>query len=623
LPPRGFGNRRRRDFDHPLIRGPQGDATQLLARENVKAGWLRRGESESGYEIVPCAEWRTIAIADLPFRAEPNEYQWRSDWLGKRLDERYALAGARVDSRTIRFDLMATGAFSAVAGGVGDVTAAERGELTGTLVFSNRSPAAPGAKAIKQAEEENRPGQPKKREYVFIDPPGAAPAPIAVSQRAWNRFELINCKPGRHRREPDGSWRDLRPSLEVKNGRVPVFYVYRSENGQPAELEFGLTRFFKIAHRFSVGELRDRSPRHRRPHVTHAKDFALDFVEMLFGYVYETDDVFDPPTLADTSSARPADLSRKGRVACGMARLLNRNDVKEGDALATVMTAPRASFAPFYLQGEIKDYSEANSATQLAGRKRYFPRFSTEALAGAPTAIANSLHEQITRLGQNAQANQDIQSRLRLLRPKRDGQDMRFAGTLRLHNVSAAEIGGLLWVLTHGGDPGKPYRHMLGRAKPFGAGQMRVCSIRLNLVSNDGATAPLAAPQPWERADPAAKREGWVSDGPGMTPFLRAFHTYMKTHRPTWPRVPDLVEFLAAAEPARGAQIVTSGSARYPTLESNEFGALRGRSKLSIRFAPPRPEPKRYLPVLSEEERRLRMNSLTLPYQSDPPSNGG
>ena len=49
---------------------------------------------------------------------------------------------------------------------------------------------------------------------------------------------------------------------------------------------------------------------------------------------------------------------------------------------------------------------------------------------------------------------------------------MRFSSRIRLHNVTAEEIGLVLYALGHGGDPKKPYRHQIGRAKPYGAGEV-------------------------------------------------------------------------------------------------------------------------------------------------------
>ena len=57
----------------------------------------------------------------------------------------------------------------------------------------------------------------------------------------------------------------------------------------------------------------------------------------------------------------------------------------------TVMGAPKASYAPFYLSGAEKDWSSATA--QLAGRKRYLARHDG---AKAESAIQAALKSQLT-----------------------------------------------------------------------------------------------------------------------------------------------------------------------------------------------------------------------------------
>ena len=66
----------------------------------------------------------------------------------------------------------------------------------------------------------------------------------------------------------------------------------------------------------------------------------------------------------------------------------------------------------------------------------------------------------------------------------------------------------ILFVLTHGGDPAKPFRYMIGRAKPMGAGQTRVVSATLNLEANTHEGKPLLH-APEDREKSAGGREGF------------------------------------------------------------------------------------------------------------------
>lgn len=647
-----------RDFDHPRIRriNEHGEEESLLARNKVKAGWLRRkGATEAdGFEIVPCRDWKTIAIADLPCRGQaPNEYQWRWTWLGTEVKERYLQAGLTLRSPTggeavdasnapsdprkrasllnrlfVDFSSGPKRSFAPIAAAtqpVGELkpTSGGGGEA-GTLVFSNRSPARPSAEEIERKERNREPGQPKKREYVFFDDPSATA--FDVPKEAWERFVLINTVPGKNRREPDGSWGELHGSLALPDGRLPVFYI--GDPADPRDFEFGLTRFFKVAHAFSVGDMRDRVAQHVPKKIDQEEAFETDFVETLFGYVYERDEVFTPDAIrnaeqSDDKRAAPADLARRGRVAFGFARLLNAGGAVESAVQETIMGAPRASYAPFYLAGQFKDYSQADDKqTRLAGRKRYLPRYSRDRLAASGSELPQRLKDQIERLIKSGtQPSAQIKSHLRFLGPRRSGDELRFRGDLRVHNVSAAELGALLWVLTHGGDPAKPCRHMLGRGKPFGFGQMRVVSIGLDLDANDAEAEGLVKePEAWERPDANGGHEGWAPDGGvSLAPFLRAFHAYMESARPGWPDLPDLREFLAAANPALAEALQTGGDGpdgrlRYPWLQNpdpslksasdpaerrkrNEFSYNRRLSNRSTQHVDPPKDPQRYLPA--------------------------
>jgi hypothetical protein len=158
-----------------------------------------------------------------------------------------------------------------------------------------------------------------------------------------------------------------------------------------------------------------------------------------------------------------------------------------------------------------------------------------------------------------------------------------FRGTIRLHNVTAEEVGALLWTLTHGGDTAKPYRHMIGRAKNAGAGQARVKSVYLKLEPHPGMgsqAALLKDPERWEMTQSADER--WTSaDGQSLAPYLRAFDAYIKKHDPVWSQADDISEFLGACDPAKGAELKADF---LPT--PNDHGKLRRLVKADINNNP-------------------------------------
>lgn len=579
-----------RDFTHPLFK--EGAGAQRLAWDNLRAGWLRKKEATekekaeglSDYVLTPCdkAKVRIRALPRFNNDKPTDNGKWHRDWLQTKLGERYKKAGY-VESKTdgkkptyvfdFENDARATSFSRDPAAKPGDrdyVIAGGAGKQKGWFVFSNNSPSLKNIDpATLDAQQKSpRQGDQKKREYVFFNRAGAEE--IRLTQKDFENFERINSKPGKTKLKPDGSYAVMAPTLEAHR-RIPVFYAGDPGRNDP-NFAMGLTRLFKLPHANSTGDVLLRQEAHK------VAPGAPDMVEALFGHVYDRDDL----RLSEDAVERlkPGDLARKGRIAFGFATLQDKENAIFTDVITTTAMAPRASYAPFYLRGPIKDWTDeaANRRkgdARLAGRKRYFPRFPAERRDGAAKAIEDTLRKR-----KSAEAT-DTQSKLRLLTPKAPGGELIFRGTIRLHNVTAEEIGALLWTLTHGGDPAKPYRHMIGRAKNAGAGQARVKSLRLSLAANDksGEKRLTADLQSWEKRSEGA--EGWVTNGHSLAPFLRAFDAYMKTHDKNWPQTDDIREFLGACDPAEGAKL------RSEFLPApNDFGRLRRLVKADVQSDP-------------------------------------
>lgn len=505
-----------RDFEHPLF----ADENRPLW-DRIGSAWLRRAgdvdpakaEGDSDWVLDPC-EKRMIRIRDLPHDLNSgtdtaNGY-WHKAWLGKELRERYDTAGM-VSGGII--DFSGKRGFSA---GARDAEVTPGGGFDGVLVFAGKSPTLRNIAPDELDAQDRNPGKgdQKKREYVF----GASPtgAPVRLRQEVWERFQLMNSKPARNRMQPDGSWKVLEPTLKG-GGRIPVFFI-----GDIAEqdegFDIGLTRLFKRGHRHAVADALRRAG-----HGEPAPQTPPDVAEALFGYVFEDREAEDNP-------------ARKGRVAFGFARLSPDTPAKESALVETVMMGPRASYAPFYLSGKVLDWSDPDA--RPAGRKRYLRR------AGES---GEAIYDRLRRWRGND--NSDLVSKLKFLEPEKAGGELAFEGNIRLHNVTAGEIGALLFALTHGGDSAKPFRHMIGRAKPAGAGQARVAALHLDLTANaEAGAALLSEPADWER--PGEGREGWLrGKSRSMAPFLRAFEKEMQQHVSTWPRTDSVRQLLGIATP--------------------------------------------------------------------------
>lgn len=531
-----------RDFEHPGYKSadptrPQDQTAQrfpVSKVDKVMAGWLRAiGQGKDRrYELVPCNNnWRQILITDLLstdwLKKKPNSaWEWASD---KPMVEKYKCADMH-DGKLFDFGITRKFKPSVDHNGKATVAPDENGGVICVPVFSDRVP-------MKERGQSNWEKSGKKVEYAFPDTGGD---PITLTWNQFAAFELIHSKPSKNKPQPDGSWKVLKPTLEAGR-RIPVFYVGDPSGENPdAPFAMGLTRLFKVPHRYSVGEVAKRSGEcGARP--TREK---VDFVENLFGYVLEEDE-FDV-----SGDKAPKAIARKGRVAFSFGKFLGAV-TEDQESVPTIMMGPRASFAPFYLRGEYKDWSDEKAT--LSGRKRYLPRYPRDRLKSAAKEIKDRLRGQVTDA---LRGKNDIQTDLRFLL-RSDGRELRFTSTIRLHNVSPAELGAVLWVLTHGGQREK-YRHMLGRAKAFGAGQVRVHEVRLRVKPNDGSRVDDAAP----------------------TPYLEAFERLMEAKvGPEWKSSPTVREYLACCRPANGAKLAKDGHLEYvPT--PKQFQTIRKMTKL-------------------------------------------
>lgn len=573
-----------RDFTHSSYKGRTTSTRNGagLLTPQIHAGWLQENglDPETGrpsYSLTPC-DYGLVKVRDflctLPNWAPGNRAlgDQHLDWLRLELPQKYEAADMLAPAGNGQFYFQPqSDTFTAPDQELKIAPAAMGRE--GVYVFSGASPnlTTTTGTDLENQNSQVGPGLKKKRECVFFDRANARPCPIRGD--AWDRFERMNCVPSRHGRTPVGAYADLAPTLLAQQ-RIPVFYV-GDLGGSQRTLEIGLTRLFKIGHDYSVGD-KLLAERGHNPDVAHP-----DMVEALFGHVFEAGDLALPP-----GSIAPSQVARKGRVAFGFAPLTEGSSTVI--AASAVMMAPRASFAPFYLKGKYKDWSDPDA--RLAGRKRYFPRFSGRA------ATAQASRSILANLAA-VTGTDDMRSQLRFLASSSPDRPLVFRGQIRLHNVLREEIGALLWTLTHGGDPDKPCRHMLGRAKPAGAGQTRVRSVTLKLARNDGTpirtVADGDAETRWETTGGTQASEGWTAPGTqSMTPFLQAFDNYMKrAAAAAWPDAPEIRELIACSTPG-----VIATPQPYPQLPS--YAEIRKATKHhSGQLAPTAPAGSRFLTI--------------------------
>lgn len=92
-----------------------------------------------------------------------------------------------------------------------------------------------------------------------------------------------------------------------------------------------------------------------------------------------------------------------------------------------------------------------------------------------------------------------------------------FRCQIYFENLSRAELGALLWVLTLPGETGKQYRHKLGMGKPLGMGSVKITPT-LYLSNRQDRYSRLFEGDTWRQAE---KSE------PDLQPFIDAFEKYV------------------------------------------------------------------------------------------------
>ena len=423
----------------------------------------------------PDGSWIT---AKLPF----------AGWLEKEGEKNYRLTKVEVDYKNIMIDdiVIALG-----LGNRGDwhcmslhdrMDALDRAGLSGDINLGKLSAQLDGVKgslvvagAIKTAIDERKAGEPitanKVREVAFLD--GDVKS-WKLSEAAVEAFIAIQPKDGRDQKgAAEENWSYWKPHLDAGR-RVPVFFrgdpgLAAVGRGGPDRFFMSLTRFVRIPHTYSVHDIRDKSQ-------NALFDHELDFVQALFGHVPQKDGA--------SSSGKGRERAWRSRVRIGMA-VLDEGLVGAEKGVANVVTMkPRASFFPHYLrpvrfsQDIQHPVDWSNSNARVAGRKRYPARGKRLPISEWPCPPASG----------SSETGNDL---IFLHHKDVSGKALTFSSAVRLHNVLPAELGAILFAIDPGrwtaGQPG--LRHMIGRAKAFGCGQVRVEIANHKLEANIGGGA--------------------------------------------------------------------------------------------------------------------------------------
>lgn len=518
------------------------------AGREIRAGWLQKRNEE--YFLTPILS-----------AAEP------SGWKRVRISDLCAALGISTDNNCIDWhclslhDRMQAISSSGLGGVIDLARVGVRGGGKGTLVVAGQ------VKTEVERRRPHSPVQPTRKTWEAAFLAGDDEKPARINADAAQAFDVVQPVDGRrHEGNPDANWSNWsywKPRLR-DGERVPVYFVGDPGAAQtarpPASAFFmSLTRLMRAPFDRTIYDVAAVTQPVGRPHGLDPLE--LDLVEALFGWM--------PPVKAETPP-----LQRRGRELAWRSRVFFRHAVLvEGDPepfvrQRGVTMQPRASFYPFYLRSRAEsaarhpvDYDNADA--RLAGRKRYPARNRHGDLPPSPRADA-------------ADQNVDI----RFLNASRNAP-LTFQSRIRVHNITEIELGSLIWALTFGchGKQDAHFRHMLGRAKSFGFGQVcgRVTAAMFDRNDGDSPPTPdgaMAAFESWAVTELAARN----MDRPARfaeLPEIRAL--LASAHAPTGQNLNEHLQFTegpganAAERTLKGYQLLRQRSGHAPGVRAT-FG---------------------------------------------------
>lgn len=323
---------------------------------------------------------------------------------------------------------------------------------------------------------------PRKNHCVVLEPGGDPLLPI-------DRKAIDDYRSGLTDFQQVPPFDERRGMLEDKR---PVFYCQPMRN-QPVVF-FGQSPNFRIPYRWRGSE-RAASPLDFVPtDLRNAGD--VDLAEAIFGYVRR-------------DKQRQGEQARAGRVFVGEATLLPGQDGVLYDEVMTphILGSPKPTTFQHYLvqpateKRQLKHYaSEPGSETVIRGHKLYWHKGEV-----GLDAIREDDRQKIARAPKQY-------TQFRPVKP----QTM-FEFVIHFDNLSAIELGALLWVLQLADDA--DHRLKLGMGKPLGMGAVKVTSS-LWLSDRAARYARLLDEATWETGEYAVPLEDHGQ-------YIGAFETYV------------------------------------------------------------------------------------------------
>lgn len=376
-----------------------------IVQQKSGAGWLRFHEGQ--WQIRRCSHVR-IHQKDIIEHLQLEENDWKK---ADTVKKRYKLLKG---VRQLKFDQELGKNLIIRAVNLG------QGKTTGSLVVTGQ----PGAVF-------DRGRSAKKWEFVFY---AAQDEWVSVPQQVMRDFMFVH--------ENSEEWDFLRRQGHGQ-GEIPVFF-----HGNVSNLtSMGLASMYRLAQQNSLHDaLRNISGQ-------HLDASKADLTDLLFG------------RLQPEEAGGGHDWGLRGRVNIGL--LQARDNPRTSWTIDTVLSSPKPSFHPAYLQQQEGSYTTLDSKEpKLQGWKRY--PVKPENVQAPP------------RMEDEREISNKVKVRLETVE-----NGSVFSGKIRFHNLRPVELGALLWIIDFGGY--HELRHALGTGKPYGLGQveLKLCTGQSQVIPND------------------------------------------------------------------------------------------------------------------------------------------
>lgn len=263
---------------------------------------------------------------------------------------------------------------------------------------------------------------------------------ISISKEIWDAYvEVRDLKRGKNT--------EIRAIENTKKGE-PLFYLV-DDNDEL--IFFGHTMLFKIPYNQSIHDLMPKLPLYEELEDGNKVEYVkLDYADAIFGYVSE-----------ENHKRKPEAYS--GRVSFTNARLKNENDDWDtGETLTYILSAPKPTTFQHYLeQPDITDVNNPDrkklhhygtSKARIRGHKFYWRKNAT---------MDDLRRKSVTPSSQT--------SSMKAIKP-----NIKFCFRVYFENLTDAELGALAWALSLDDMPNGNRHHMLGMAKPYGLGVVKL-----------------------------------------------------------------------------------------------------------------------------------------------------